>query len=70
MTKINLTNAWREDWKSFLSADDKKRHWINQRILEDENQWLVETEQPQPRPYVPEPKPKVNPLKVMYMFLP
>lgn len=65
MTKINLTLAHSYDWKDFMSADDKKRHWINQRILEDENQWLEETEQPQPRPFV---KPKKKPLTLIQII--
>jgi len=65
MTKINLTHAWREDWKSFISSDDKKRHWINQRILEDENQWLEERPQPTPRAYVPEKKEKVTLIQII-----
>jgi len=69
MTKINLTHAWREDWKSFLSADQKKQHWIAQRLLEDERD-LQESEQPPIPKYVPEKKETVNPLKVIYMFLP
>lgn len=65
MSKINLTLAHNEDWKSFLSSDDKKRHWINQRILEDENQWLEETVQPQPKPYVKPKKEKLTLIQII-----
>lgn len=61
---INLTHAWREDWKSFISTDDKKRHWINQRILEDERD-LPEVEQPQPKPYVKPSKQKLTLIQII-----
>lgn len=64
MTKINLTEYHRQDWKSFLSSDDKKRHWINQRILEDERE-LEETEQPQPKPYVKPKKEKLTLIQII-----
>ena len=71
--QINLTLAHNEDWKSFLSSDDKKRHWINQRILEDENQWLVESEQPPIPKYVKPSKQKLTLIQIIQFpkqFLP
>lgn len=70
--QINLSLAHNEDWKSFLSSDDKKRHWINQRILEDERE-LVESEQPPIPKYVPEPKVKLTLIQIIQFpkqFLP
>lgn len=72
MTKINLTEYHRLDWPQFLSSDDKKRHWINQRILEDERE-LVETEQPQLKPYEKPKKEKLTLIQIIQFpkaFLP
>lgn len=70
---IDLTHAWREDWKSFLSSDQQKQHWIAQRLLEDENQWLEERPQPEPKPYEKPKKEKLTLIQIIQFpkqFLP